>query len=69
MFTQMTKESFKESIEKYFGGIPDNGVVTRSHHKLTEKAFFLLLLDLFEGNLNDNFSTAIDFTNDIYLTV
>ncbi|MEN9518904.1 MAG: Tnp 1-associated [Cyanobacteriota bacterium] len=36
MFTQMTKESLKESIEKYFGQIPDQRVVTRSSHKLVD---------------------------------
>ncbi len=32
----MTKESLKESIEKYFGSIPDKRVVTRSSHKLVD---------------------------------
>lgn len=32
----MTKESLKESIEKYFGQIPDQRVVTRSSHKLVD---------------------------------
>ena len=32
----MTKESLKESIEKYFGQIPDKRVVTRSSHKLID---------------------------------
>ena len=36
MFTQMTKESLKESIEKHFGQIPDQRVVTRSSHKLVD---------------------------------
>jgi predicted transposase YbfD/YdcC len=32
----MTKESLKESIEKYFGSIPDQRVVKRSCHKLSD---------------------------------
>ena len=36
MFTQMTKESLKESIEKYFGQIPDPRVTSRSCHKLVD---------------------------------
>ena len=36
MFTQMTKESLIESIEKHFGSIPDKRVVTRSCHKLVD---------------------------------
>lgn len=30
----MIKESLKESIEKYSGGIPDKRVITRSSYKL-----------------------------------
>lgn len=36
MFTQMTKESLQESIEKYFGQIPDPRVINRSSHKLVD---------------------------------
>lgn len=32
----MTKESLRESIEKHFGKIPDQRVVTRSSHKLVD---------------------------------
>ncbi len=32
----MTKESLKESIEKHFGNIPDQRVITRSAHKLVD---------------------------------
>ncbi len=32
----MTKESLRESIEKYFGKIPDQRVITRSSHKLVD---------------------------------
>ena len=32
----MTKESLRESIEEYFGKIPDQRVVTRSSHKLVD---------------------------------
>jgi hypothetical protein len=36
MFTQMTKESLKESIEKHFGQIKDPRVSNRSSHKLVD---------------------------------
>ncbi len=32
----MTKESLQESIDKYFGSIPDQRVVTKSAHKLVD---------------------------------
>ena len=32
----MTRESLKESIEKHFGTIPDQRVITRSSHKLVD---------------------------------
>ena len=32
----MTKESLRESIEKHFGKIPDQRVITRSSHKLVD---------------------------------